>query len=181
MFIAYVVVTLLLGGYLGFSACADFVRYQQVLVAMARAGVPESWLPLLGTLKAAAAIGLLLRLGVPLIGMAAALGISLFFVGALLRVVFPGSFLVLAVAALALALPIWTPGQVTATSCGEGVARRTRVRRHSAGRASVRGQSLTRECLGCDAPDLVSESQAFESANQPRRNVQLAGVEAVSG
>ena len=46
MFIAYVVVSLLLGGYLAFSAWADFVRYQQVLVAMARAGVPESWLPM---------------------------------------------------------------------------------------------------------------------------------------
>ena len=41
MFIAYVVVSLLLGVYLALSARADFVRYKQVLVAMARAGVPE--------------------------------------------------------------------------------------------------------------------------------------------
>ena len=112
MFIAYVVVSLLLAGYLAFSAWADFVRYQQVLVAMARAGVPESWLPLLGILKAAAVVGLLLGVGLPLIGIAAALGISLFFVGAIVIHVraryyafaFPGSFLVLAVVALALAL-----------------------------------------------------------------------------
>ena|SRR5579859_3435124 len=87
MFMAYAVLSLLIGGYLAFSAWADFVRYQQVLVAMARAGVPESWLPLLGTL-------------------------SLFFVGAIVihphacyyAFVFPGSFLVLAVATLGLAL-----------------------------------------------------------------------------
>ena len=55
---------------------------------------------------------MLLGLGVPLIGMAAALGVSLFFVGAIVihlraryyAFAFPGSFLVLAVAALALAL-----------------------------------------------------------------------------
>jgi DoxX-like family len=112
MFVAYVVVSLLLGGYLAFSAWADFVRYQQVLVAMARAGVPESWLPLLGILKAAAVVGLLLGVGVPLIGVTAALGVSLFFVGAIVihlraryyAFAFPGSFLVLAVAALGLAL-----------------------------------------------------------------------------
>jgi|SRR5579884_1497701 len=112
MFIAYAGVSILLAGYLAFSAWADFVRYQQVLVAMARASVPESWLPLLGTLKAAGVVGLLVGLGVPLIGMAAALGVILFFVGAIVihlraryyAFVFPGSFLVLAVAALVLAL-----------------------------------------------------------------------------
>jgi len=50
VFTAYVVVSIVLAAYLAFSATADFVRYKQVLIAMAS---PESWLNLLGTLKAA--------------------------------------------------------------------------------------------------------------------------------
>src|SRR5690242_20579686 len=79
---------------------------------MARAGVPESWLPLLGTLKAAGVVGLLVGIGVPPLGLAAALGVVLFFVGAIVIHVraryyafaFPGSSLVLAVAATVPAL-----------------------------------------------------------------------------
>jgi hypothetical protein len=112
MFTAYVVVSLALAAYLTFSTWADFVRYQPVLSAMARANVPESCLPLLGTLKGAGAFGLVVGIGVPLIGTAAALGVVVFFVGAIVVHVrahfysfaFAGSFLVLAVAALALGL-----------------------------------------------------------------------------
>jgi hypothetical protein len=46
----------LLAAYLTFSTWADFTRFNQVLVAMARASVPESWLPVLGTLKGAAGL-----------------------------------------------------------------------------------------------------------------------------
>jgi hypothetical protein len=112
MYIAYVVVSILLAAYLAFSTWADFVRFKQVLVAMARAGVPESWLPLLGTLKGAAGVGLLVGIGVPLVGLAAALGVILFFLGAMVvhvraryyDITFPATFLVLAVAALVLGL-----------------------------------------------------------------------------
>jgi len=65
MFIAYVAVSIVLAAYLAFSAWADFVRYKQVLVAMARTSVPESWLPLLGTLKAAGLVGLLVGIRCP--------------------------------------------------------------------------------------------------------------------
>ena len=51
-----------------FSAMCDFVRCKQVSIAMARAGVPESWMTMLGILKAAGALGLLVGIGVPLIG-----------------------------------------------------------------------------------------------------------------
>jgi hypothetical protein len=84
MHTAYVTVTMLLIDLLVFSAAADYLRYGRVLDAMARAGVSESWLPMLATLKAAGAVGLLVGLAIPLIGLAAAVGVTLFFVGALI-------------------------------------------------------------------------------------------------
>jgi hypothetical protein len=112
MFTAYLVVTVLLAAYLAFSAAADFVRWNRILVVMARAGVPESWLLPLGALKAAGALGLLVGIAVRPIGVAAACGVILFFLGAIIthiRARFysfgsPGSFLLLAVAALVLTL-----------------------------------------------------------------------------
>src|SRR5215208_1387276 len=113
MFSAYVVVTLLAIAANTLAATLDFVRYKQVLNNTAKVGVPESWLPMLGTLKAAGALGLLVGLiGVPLIETAAAVGLILFFVGAIithLRVrdysIGPAAaFLLLAVAALVLGL-----------------------------------------------------------------------------
>jgi hypothetical protein len=107
---ASVVVHVLLAVALAGSATAAFTRYDRVLVSMARAGVPESRLPLLGTLKATAAIGLLVGLAVPWIGTAAAVGTVLYFLGAILThlrardyALAPAStFGLLAVAALAL-------------------------------------------------------------------------------
>ncbi len=81
---AYVVVTVLAIAANAFSGVAAMVHFGPILPGMARAGVPESWLTVLGTLKTAGAVGLLLGLfGVPLIGTAAAIGLVLFFVGAI--------------------------------------------------------------------------------------------------
>jgi hypothetical protein len=111
MHIAYLTVTVLLISLLVFSAVADYVRYSRVLSAMARAGVPESWLPALATLKAAGAAGLLLGLAIPIIGLAAAVGVTLFFVGAIITHIrarwfsfAPVPYFVLAFGALALGL-----------------------------------------------------------------------------
>ena len=112
MFIAYVVVTLLAAAANIFSATLDFIRYKQVLINMAKAGVPESWITMLGILKAAGAIGLLVGIDVPLIGTAAAIGLILFFVGAIITHLraqdysfgLAVAFLLLAVAALVLRL-----------------------------------------------------------------------------
>jgi hypothetical protein len=84
MFAAYIVVTLLAAAANIFSATCDFVRYEKVSIAMAKAGVPESWMTTLGILKAAGALGLLVGIGVPQIGIAAATGLILFFVGAII-------------------------------------------------------------------------------------------------
>lgn len=51
---------------------------------MNQLGVPVSWLPILGTLKAAGAAGLVIGIGVPPIGVLAAAGLSLFFIAALI-------------------------------------------------------------------------------------------------
>src|SRR5438552_12145650 len=83
MFTASVVVTVLASVANAFAATLDFVRYKQVSIAMAKAGVPESWMTMLGILKAAGALGLLVGIGVSLIGTAAAVGLILFFVGAI--------------------------------------------------------------------------------------------------
>ena len=82
MFTVYIIVTVLTAAANFFSATLDFIRYKQVLINMAKAGVPDSWITMLGTLKAAGALGLLVGIGVPLIGTAAAVGLILFFVGA---------------------------------------------------------------------------------------------------
>jgi DoxX-like family len=83
MFTAYIVVTLLAAAANIFSATLDFIRYKQILTNMARVGVSESWITTLGAVKAAGALGLLIGIRVPLIGIAAAVGLVLFFVGAI--------------------------------------------------------------------------------------------------
>jgi len=112
MFTAYLIVTLLAAAANIFSAALDFTRYKQVLINMAKTGVSESWITMLGILKAAGALGLLVGIGVPLIGTAAAVGLVLFFVGAIITHLrardysfgLAVAFLLLAVAALALRL-----------------------------------------------------------------------------
>ncbi len=84
MFIAYIVVTVLAAAANVFSATLDFIRYKQILINMAKVGVSESWLTTLGILKAAGALGLLVGIRVPLIGIAAAIGLVLFFLAAVI-------------------------------------------------------------------------------------------------
>jgi DoxX-like family len=114
MFTAYVVVTILAAAATTFAAAADFLRPRWLLANMTNAGVPRSWLATLGALKAAGALGLLVGLGVPLIGVAAAAGLVLFFVGAILAHIrahwysftYPAAFLLLAVGSLGLRLAV---------------------------------------------------------------------------
>ncbi|HEU5237683.1 MAG TPA: DoxX family protein [Pyrinomonadaceae bacterium] len=112
MFVAYIIVTVVAAAANIYATTLDFFRSQQVLTNMARLGVPESWLPILGILKAAGALGLLVGIGVPLIGTAAAIGLILFFVAAIITHLRAHDhsfgvavvFLLLAVAALVLGL-----------------------------------------------------------------------------
>jgi hypothetical protein len=112
MFTAYVVVTIATIAANTWVAIADFARAENVLANAAAVGISPSWVPLLGALKAAGAAGLALGLlGVPYLGQAAAIGLVLFFAGAMAlhiytrvfrNIAFPGTFLALAVASLVL-------------------------------------------------------------------------------
>ncbi len=84
MFTAYVVVTVIAAIANSYAAANDFIRPKWLLANMAKLGVRESWLPKLGLLKAAGALGVLVGISVPLIGVAAAVGLILFFVGAII-------------------------------------------------------------------------------------------------
>lgn len=110
---AYVIVTVLTIVANASIALADFARARFVLGNMAEVGIPKRRLPLLAVLKAAGAAGLVLGLlGVPVVGVAAATGLVLFFACAVavhLRarvfhsIAWPGGFLAPALASLVLA------------------------------------------------------------------------------
>ncbi|MEU2970981.1 DoxX family protein [Nocardiopsis alba] len=90
-------------------AVADYARAGFVLRNSAEVGLPVSALPYLATLKLAGAVGLAVGLVVwPWVGVAAGVGLVLFFIGAVVahvrarvfhNIVFPGLYLILAVAA----------------------------------------------------------------------------------
>lgn len=84
MFAAYIIVTVIAAAANIYAAINDFTRPKWLLSNMSKLGVPESWLPVLGVLKVVGALGLLIGICVPLIGIAAASGLTLFFVGAVI-------------------------------------------------------------------------------------------------
>lgn len=109
---AYVVTTLASATVTAAIAVADLVPAGFVLANSAEVGVPRSWLPGLAALKLAGAVGLVAGLlGPRALGVAAAAGLVLFFVGAvvthlrarvLYKIAFPGTYLGLSAATLAL-------------------------------------------------------------------------------
>jgi hypothetical protein len=81
---AYLTVTLTAIAANGFSGIAAMLRMKAILPGMAKAGVPTSWLVFpIGTLKTAGALGLAAGLAFRPIGVAAAIGLVLFFVCAI--------------------------------------------------------------------------------------------------
>jgi hypothetical protein len=108
--IAAVIVVLVTALLNAAMAVGDLVQARFVLTTSKMVRVPVSWLPALGAAKLAGAVGLVVGLlGLRPIGIAAALGLTLFFVcaigrhvqtGALRSIPFPGAFLLLAVASL---------------------------------------------------------------------------------
>ncbi|MFE9633034.1 DoxX family protein [Streptomyces sp. NPDC006463] len=84
MFIAYAVVGGLLALALTASATFTLQRNDQIVASMRKVQVPDSWLPRLATLKAAGAIGLVAGLWITPLGIAAAIGATLYFVGAVI-------------------------------------------------------------------------------------------------
>jgi len=109
---AYVVITLITAVLTAGIAVADLIPAGFVLANSAEVGVPRSWLPALAAVKLAGAGGLVVGLLIlPTLGIAAAVGLVLFFVGAVLthlragvlyNIAFPGAYLCLSAATLAL-------------------------------------------------------------------------------
>jgi hypothetical protein len=109
---ARVVVTLITAVITAAVGVADLIPAGFVLANSAKVHVPRSLLQLLGAVKLAGAFGLLVGLvGMPAIGITAATGLVLFFIGALIahvrarvlyNIAFPGAYLVLSAASLVL-------------------------------------------------------------------------------
>jgi hypothetical protein len=108
--LAVTAVTVLATGGIGVAAAA---RAPFVVTFMREVGVSESWLPRLATLKLAGALGLLAGLAVQPIGIAAGVGLVLYFIGAVTTHIrarvfysigFPATYLGLSIASLALAI-----------------------------------------------------------------------------
>jgi hypothetical protein len=111
---AYLIVTIATIAANAWATAVDIAQPRWLLATMAEVGVPRSWLPPLGALKGAGAVGLVLGLlGVRPLGIAAAIGLVLFFTGALTahararvfhNIAFPGAYFALAAASAALAI-----------------------------------------------------------------------------
>jgi uncharacterized membrane protein len=115
MHTAYLVLTMTAIGIDGFSGVSALLHFAPIIPPMQRAGVPLSWLTFpIGTLKTLGALGLVVGLWVPAIGLAAAAGLTVFFVCAVYthvlahdisgQFVFAGSLLALNAATFALTL-----------------------------------------------------------------------------
>jgi hypothetical protein len=114
MHTAYIVITLTTAVVTAGIAVADLIPAGFVLANSAEVGVPRSWLRPLAAVKLAGAAGLIVGLvTLPALGIAAAVGLVLFFVGAVIthlrahvlyNIAFPGTYLCLSAATLALML-----------------------------------------------------------------------------
>lgn len=71
----------------GFSAGSVFLHAKWVVEPLAEYRVPQSCWPWLGTAKAAGAIGLLVGLAYPIVGVIAAVGLVVYFAGAVITVI----------------------------------------------------------------------------------------------
>lgn len=88
----------------------DLVRAQLVVANAREVGVPDDWMPALAVLKGAGAAGLIIGVAaLPVIGIAGACGLTLFYLGALIAhvrarvfhsIAFPGLFFAFALGSL---------------------------------------------------------------------------------
>ena len=114
MFTAYLIIAVVTIVANAWATAADLLPAGFVLGNMAEVGVPRSWLVPLGVLKAAGAAGLLIGLlAVRPLGIAAGIGLMLFFIGALAahvragvfhNIAVPGTYFALAAASTVLAI-----------------------------------------------------------------------------
>ncbi|WP_378742474.1 DoxX family protein [Nocardia brasiliensis] len=108
---AYVIVTIAAAAAMLIASGVDVFRAQWVRDNMRRYGLPDWTLYPLALIKAAGALGLLVGLAIPALGLAAAICLVLYFIGAIITIVrargygdlaYPMPYLVLAAASLGL-------------------------------------------------------------------------------
>ncbi|MFI5841173.1 DoxX family protein [Catenuloplanes sp. NPDC051500] len=112
MYVAYIAVTVLAILFNGAAAVTYLSGHDYPKRQADMKRIPRSWVPVLGSLLAAGTIGLAAGLVVPLLGVLAAGGLVLYFIGALIAhtrvgsraLIGPSVFLLTAVSALALTL-----------------------------------------------------------------------------
>lgn len=113
MTVAYYIVAVLAALWIGFSSFSLLARKQFVVDPLIEYGVPRSWWNWLGIAKGAGALGLIVGLFVPVIGIAAAIALILYFTGAVITTLrahsykttpFPVLYMIPAAAALVLQL-----------------------------------------------------------------------------
>ncbi|WP_336086174.1 DoxX family protein [Nocardia sp. SSK8] len=84
MFPAYLTLTVLLALVTGAGSVLGYTHHPIPVTAAAQVGVPRSWMVYLATALGAGALGLLTGLAFPPLGIAAATGLVLYFLGAVL-------------------------------------------------------------------------------------------------
>ena len=84
MFIAYAIVASVLSLALVGSAVGKLTKNPKIVESISGVGVPLNWLPLLALAELAGAAGLIIGLWVPALGIAAGVGVVLYFLGAVI-------------------------------------------------------------------------------------------------
>ncbi|WP_328752917.1 DoxX family protein [Streptomyces sp. NBC_00285] len=84
MYIAYVVIAVVLSLVLALSAVPDITSDPKITDGIKALGVPDSWFLPLGLIKIAGALGLLAGIVYRPLGIAAAIGVVLYFLGAVI-------------------------------------------------------------------------------------------------
>lgn len=87
MSIAYVIVTVVAAAWVGFSAFSLYRRAEFVVDPLRQYSVPEAWWTPLALAKGAGAVGLIAGLFIPFVGVAAAIGLILYFAGAVITII----------------------------------------------------------------------------------------------
>jgi len=113
MNIAYYIVGTIAALWIGFSSYSLFAKKAFVVDSLKDYGVPQSWWNWLALAKGAGALGLVVGMAIPALGVAAAIGLILYFLGAVATTLrahsynttlYPVLYLIPAAATLALQL-----------------------------------------------------------------------------
>jgi hypothetical protein len=86
------IVVIIAAAWIGFSAFSLLTHKAFVVDNLEDYGVPKTWWPWLGTVKGLGALGLLVGLAVPAIGVAASVGLVAYFIGAVIAIMRTGAY-----------------------------------------------------------------------------------------